>query len=420
MILYHDIPSSKGVENALKRAKQMVRVSYTPICGLPICHSTTEKDGTKGYAYSHAPAFFPEHGVLYSSVRCVERYVGYNISLETYITAMSNPNSVIYTREIEGTGQNVLCYYGIVCSCFASYVHDLYYRTPNVRWTKLPGVSEVDASELENLRLCDLVQVQSPKLTHIAVITDIERDVDGKVHYITVSESVLPYCRETRFTPEEFRGYWLDNGYRIYRNANVDRVTYTPNAFVPLEDDLPMPAPEINRSLMPDFGNKANYILGEEPVELSVFDESYGTVAVTGPDGSEALYPIVDGKVIVKPEAVGFYSACCIANGERSASVEWCVVGLSAVLDKTVYAFGEEVKLHFSNPAGDRIIAYQFTNCAGDRGCGSDYLDVTATEGELTLAAPTKSGKQYLFIIAQNRFGDYTTTRIDLEVLAKE
>ena len=420
MLLYHDIPSSKGVENALKRAKQMVRVGYTPVADMPLCYSLRVGGGDRGYSYSHAAPFFPLHGVVYSSVRRVERYVGYNISLETYLTALSNPNSIIYTRKIEGTGQNVLSYYGIVCSCFASYVHDLPYRTPNDRWTKLPSVTEVDTSKLENLRLCDALQVLSPAHTHIAVITDIERDVEGKVQYITVSESVMPFCRETRFSAEEFRGYWLNDGYHAYRNANVDRVTYTPSPFVPLEDDPEMPAPEINRSLMPDFGNKANYILGVEPVELSVFDAACDTVAVIAPDGSETLYPVSDGKVVVKPETVGFYSACCLKGGARSASVEWCVVGLTGTLNKEVYDFGEEVKVRFSNPAGDRIIAYQFSTCDNDRGCGSDYLDVTATEGELTLAAPKKSGKVFLFLIAQNRFGDYTTSRVEFEVRAKQ
>ncbi len=31
MLLYHDIPSSRGVENALRRAKQMAEVQYTPV-----------------------------------------------------------------------------------------------------------------------------------------------------------------------------------------------------------------------------------------------------------------------------------------------------------------------------------------------------------------------------------------------------
>ena len=98
----------------------------------------------------------------------------------------------------------------------------------------------------------------------IAVITDIERDVNGRVAYITVSESNVPFVIATRFTPEEFRGYWLENDYFIYRRDDLDRITYTPSPYVHLEGDPDLAVPELNRSLQPHFGNKANYMLGEE------------------------------------------------------------------------------------------------------------------------------------------------------------
>ena len=116
MLLYHDIPSSKGVENALRRAKQMAEVEYTPVKRLPIVEKCLNSDGTQRYIENHSPVGFPIRGMIYSSVRRNEKYLGFNVSLETFITAVSNPNSVVYTRPIKGTGQHVHNYYGIVCS----------------------------------------------------------------------------------------------------------------------------------------------------------------------------------------------------------------------------------------------------------------------------------------------------------------
>ncbi len=79
-----------------------------------------------------------------------------------------------------------------------------------------------------------------------------------------------------------------------------------------------LPEPKVNRLLMPDFGNRANYILGDEPVELSVFDETYNAVEVTDPDGKVSKYSLVGGKVVVYPEKVGFYKACCISTDARA------------------------------------------------------------------------------------------------------
>ena len=189
MILYHDVPSCQGVENVLRRAKQLADLRYTPVRALPtVVKVLSEKDdGEPNYAELRSPAHLPLTGVIYSSVRRTETYVGFNISPETFLTAVSDPYSVVYEKPIEGMNQNVHNHYGIVCSCFASYCMNLHYRTACRYWPSIPGVHPVDSSRLENLALADVV-LHVKK--HIALITDIERDAEGNVHYITVSESV--------------------------------------------------------------------------------------------------------------------------------------------------------------------------------------------------------------------------------------
>ncbi len=104
----------------------MLNIGYTPVKRLPILSKVLHEDSSKPYLRleSYSPTWLPLKGMIYSSVRRVGKYVGFNISLETFVSAITNPNSVVYTKPIKGTGQNVHNYYGTVCACFVSYVHD--------------------------------------------------------------------------------------------------------------------------------------------------------------------------------------------------------------------------------------------------------------------------------------------------------
>ena len=415
MILYHDVPSSKGVENGLKRARQFVEAIYTPIRLFPVCYKLQNIDRNGDIVESMSTEGLPLTGIVYSSVRRVEKYVGFNVSLETFYSALSNPNSALYHKRIEGTKQNVHALYGTVCSCFASYVLDLWYRTPCIRLPEVDGIEPVDIASFDELRLLDLVLVTKH---HVAVITDLERDADGHVRYITVSESVLPQCRATRFSPEGFRAYWLDepeHDYKFYRYAYLDGLTYTPSPFVPLEGD-PCAEPEINRTLMPDYGNKANYRIGEEPVELSVFDPSFDTVAVIDPEMRKSRHPVVDGKVVLHPEKPGFYTAYCENGEKKSEEVAWCVTDFVFETDKDAYREGETIKIRCRSTADDPLVAWQFNVIEDDHGSEGGWLMTgTCGSGELTLTMPASDRLKELYLIAKNAYGCYTSKRVPVK-----
>ncbi len=408
MTLLHDVPSSEGVKNGLKRAKRMVEAHYTPVAPFPTVNYCFHADGSRTYWYNYDAPWLPHKGLPYSSVRRVEKYIGYNVSFETFYSALTNPDSVVYKRPITGTGQNVHNYYGIVCSCFVSEVLDLPYRTPCIRIPDVPGMEEIPSDPLEGLRLLDVI-LNVKK--HVAVITDIERDDSGKVRFITVSESVLPYCRSTRFTPEEFKGYWLDNEYRIYRYAGVDRITYAPDPFVPIAEDGPMEEPKINRVLMTDFGNKANYRLNEEIV-VRVFEEGFDSVSLEDPDGARTRYPLTDGKCMLRPAKPGFYRIRAVREEEESDPLEICVTALLFTTDKSSYAPGEKMTVRYRNSAGDPVVAWQFNRVSNDRGSGGGFAAEPVSEGVFELTCPDVEGAVILYLMAKNAYGVYTSDRI--------
>src|SRR5690606_9903553 len=81
----------------------------------PVADTMTNRSGgyfQKGKEYT---------GVPYSSVRSVGRYIGFDISLRTFLAAVENPQSVLYTEDLRGKVGNAGAYYGAVCSAFTSY-----------------------------------------------------------------------------------------------------------------------------------------------------------------------------------------------------------------------------------------------------------------------------------------------------------
>ena len=87
-----------------------------------------------------------------------------------------------------------------------------------------------------------------------------------------------------------------------------------PNPWVHLDGDPLMPAPIPNPIILPDFGNKANYRLGET-VTFSVFDDRYTDITVVL-NGRVALHLPVsrEGSAAFCPEAPGHYETFAVST----------------------------------------------------------------------------------------------------------
>ena len=412
MHLIYDKPTCAGVENALKRARQLREIRWTPIRPLP-----SVIKGVKGteqeYFYGYFPAWLPQTGIPYSSCRTVEKYVGWNISPETFCTALQNPHSVIYTRQLKDEpGTKANCYYGLVCSMYASYALQLPYRIVCKDWAKLDTMHEVSTESLENLRLCDILL--DPK-RHVALITGIGRDAEGTVQRIEVSECTLPLTVCNTFTPEEFRNYWLQNNYSVYRYEKIDEVTYSPDPWMPLEGEEAAQMPHF--ALLPDYGNKANYRVGDEPVELWALEDGWEAVEVTDPSGACTRYPLTQGHVVLQPTAVGHYSACLVKDDARSGCVEWRMVSLHLAFEKNCYAVGEPITCRVWNEMPGEKAFHATLNT--DTYYVKDKVFLTEEEqetGVFALPPVTEAGRYIVIALAGNEYGVYTSAYCEVTV----
>ena len=397
--LIRDAAVSEGMKNVLRRAAQLSEIRWTPVRPLPAIVSDAQS-GSKPHLF--LPAWRPRRGVGYSAVRYDEKYVGSNVPLYTYLTALSDPQSVMYTRPL--LGRNVLgaAFYGCVCSQFVSYAFDLPFQIDCSQWPELPGIREICPEPLEELRLCDVLN--DPK-RHTALITGISRTEDGAVARITVSEATPPAVRVTTFTALEFREFWLAKGeYQVLRFDDLDRVGYTPDPCIPLLGDPEMPAPFINREIMPDYGDRANYALGE-PVAFHVPGDRYSRVTVRQVGETIAVLPCAGERAAFRPDRPGFYEAMAESDEGASAPVFFCVTDAGACLAKPVYHADEPVRPAFSCAAGDPLAGWvvKTREFAKVRGFPADR------EGNVPTEALLPAGQYLLIGLYRNEYGTYMT-----------
>lgn len=407
--LIADQPENEGVANVLKRARQMTDVVWQPLKKFPKVYGLHETD-------DFSPEF-PVIGLPYSSTRMEERFIGPNLSMETFFTALEDENSVLYTRDFRHHG-NAAAYYGTVCSVLVGNAINLHTRVPTKLWPNIPGMHLIEPNTVESLKLGDTLL----NATHVAIVTGIDRTVDGKVYQVHVSESTHSTCICGAWRADIFTEYWLNaTGFRIYRYDGVNTAPYEPSPYIPLEGEELVPA--VNADLSLNFGNKANCRLGEE-VTFSVKTEGWDLLRIER-DGTVAKELALEGKTQLlnyQPETCGAYRALCVkASGEVSKFVEFAVVSCSVATDKAVYKLGEPIMAIGSDCGGakpecafliyDGILNYRvretqqiqwFTPEEQAAGKGAVYYNIP--------------GPYMLKLFFRNQYGVYGSDYVKLEI----
>lgn len=432
MKLNHDIPENKGVENGIKRARQMTSFRWTPAAALPACNLGKDMDLNQFYLPYRLDPSFPQQGLIYSSVLLHQKFIGFNVSFESFVSALSDPKSVLYKYNVNGKGRkNANCWYGVVCSCFASYVLGMKERWICKQWPAVKNVTYLGQPELNELKLLDIVLNTK---RHIAIITDILRDENGDVQRIEISESTLPFCRATYFTPEEFRRHWYGREFGIYRKSDNESISYTPSPFVRieadpkrgLEGDPELPEIRINKDILPDQGNRTNYKKNQEIV-LDLLTEGWDWVEVSGENGERETFDIRDGIAVIPEKSsshrAGFYTAKAVRKDSpaESAPVAYAVTGLTITMEKEI-CNSENPESPARIPAGS-VQTVRFANDMPDEP-GMLYIHALANAGErmrfaltekdrrngcISVRLPEKEDTYFMFLSSENKYGEYAS-----------
>lgn len=310
---------SLGRANAVKKARQLTDICYTPLKPIP---------GRTDYY----EAGVVREGVIYSSVRELEQFVGNDISFHTFMTAIHNPKSKIYTEDVSKTpyhGTNCKAYYGTVCSTLVSYALGL---TPRYYANDFP-VSEVmelvSSDNLDNLEIADVLWRDG----HVAMITDFMRDTNGHVTKVEISESIGQGCRRYFKTAAGFQKMMQSDFTCILRYSELYKNTsYTPiPEFVVVGDEVYTPF-VYNDDLCVDKGDRSCYKENEEVV-INTF-HPYDYMEIYKDDILFRKEPAGHGDVMLTSLTYGNYKARVFSNGSFSDYTYWKVVNVVVRIDK--------------------------------------------------------------------------------------
>ena len=240
-----ELPQTLQQLNTIKKAMQLVKIKWTPKATLP------GKNDPTGTAHL---AGVEQTGIPYSGNWHDYKYVGIEVSLHTFMTAVNNPYSLLYTENINKDNSksawgatyyntNGWMYYGTVCCGFTASVNGQPTKYGN---TVIPKVAKTTGifipvypqRDVNTIRIGDVADNSS----HSFVVYAIHHDATGAIDKIKYAESTGSNnsCRIiTCNSPESFYSTLdrVGNPFTLYRVADLYKnVDYKPSPYIPLTD----------------------------------------------------------------------------------------------------------------------------------------------------------------------------------------
>ena len=402
-----DSPHIGWQQRAVERARALSQLQWTPVADT----MPSRRGGyfEKGKQYTGAP---------YSSVRSVGRYIGFDISVPTFLAAVENPHSVLYTENLTGKVPNAAPYYGTVCSAFTSYslqcgIWEVSRRHgPEVS----PGIAQVQPQSASTVEVSDVIYTPHATETsgsHVEIVTAVNKDDNGQTTSVRVEESTSPTVKTTLYAAAKFDAHLASRNKRLFRIQDLDAWRAQNRA-----DWLRFPnyradsaTPSINRTLLLDLGDWVPYQKGQ-PVKFNVMNrDARGVKSLviqrsgTAMDEIPVTQPGVHERLFAD---CGDYTAHVVhSDGSPSAACEFAVCGLGLRLPPGSIRLNQDWKVDFSSENIQPIAIYLWSDADS---YGRHPLFISADErhqGSLTVPGNLlkKPGNLQVWVIGEHRLG---------------
>lgn len=423
-----DFPTTPGQWACLARASQMCDITYTPKADMYSSGSDAWEAMYAGTKYK---------GIIYSSVRALDwGFIGFCVSMYSYLTALNNPKSVIYTRKYEdyftsdgySAYANVYNVYGTNCSEFASYCFDLPYLLTTVRlWNDFPDLVDdngrndryfqdqyyntyrcgkccdengvVDTEALRSkLKLCDVMVCTN----HTVMVTGIRRDEKGLVREVDITESTMPRIKRTTYSWADFVGELIEGTYpyQVFEYTKLDSVTFPENLTDIVYSDI-----------VTTRGDKV-CIRPDMDISLNVLGSGYSGIVLFR-DGVQVQTQASTADWELTNLTTGKYTAILYKNGEtvtiddanetNSTSFIVCAVSLSQSGNTYTYT-AEAINGVYPKPMQITLkteigMTNQYEVIEDDNFAGTGSIEATPTITPVIVHCPFKT--EYGFVIAE-------------------
>lgn len=305
-----------GQKYRTARLRELTEVEVMPTASYPLTNGDASIPST------------PFIGIPYSAATKTEGYVGTDISLYTYLSAVKNPNSVIYTEKFE----NYLarCYYGTDCA-------GTFWAGMSVHDTLTTLVMQT-SDTLEEVGDLALLQVGDALLKngHCECVCYVEKDEHDRIVFIGVNDAWTPYMRRTWYWWDELVSHVQTGGHRLLRYKKLYDSDGSPFNY-PFPGD---PGTEfVFPKIMPKLGDKVAIKAGTDVVihvldttgfsNISVYKN--GTqIATTSTVAGFTMEDIAVGKYEVRMTGSAGTESCFFHVGDISMAVSGNTATFSA------------------------------------------------------------------------------------------
>ncbi|MCG6157373.1 hypothetical protein [Rubinisphaera margarita] len=357
-------------------------------------------------------------GVPYSSVKHVGRDIGYDIFLKTFLAAVENPESVLYSESLEGRVPNAECYYGKVCSSYTSYALQCgFYYVSKLHGPEFrEGVSLVTPAVAEAAMPGDVIY--TPPRTknggsHVELVTDVVRDRNGQVTHVRVEESRPQTTSNTLRSAEDFNAHLAARNRELYRIRDLDawRGENAAESFLFPNYAEDSATPRINRVLLLDLGDWVPYDKGQ-PVKINLMDRDHqGIETLVIKRGDVEIERVSQPGLGVFERTFntcGDYTAFCeMQDGSLSPACEFSVSEIDFRLQSDRIQRGTPWSIDLVSDNMKPIIVY-FKNSAS--GYDEHYVFITEEDREkgaveIPAHITQKANKLQVWLIGENRYG---------------
>ena len=334
--LLHDKPSNLGVATTLKRAQQLARISWIPVHNVP-------KFSSDELFYER---FKERFGIPYSLLMHTNTYVGLDVTIYTFLSAVKNPYSVIYTEDVSAPpydGIQCAPFYGTVCSTAVWYALgiDIPYFTkfvPTLDFLETPIISKPDS-----IKLCDILLSSG----HMLMVYDIGRNSKSEIEKVTVFEchtsSGIDDTRFNIYTFEEFKHRWKTNSWKIYRYKYLETsIEYEDLDYIPI-DSISKKEFIYNNDICTSRGDMVSYREGETII-INILDTSYDYIEIYK-ENNLIIKQKVESNIFPIPNLpYGDYKACLSKRNSKSDFTKFEIINAEVILEK-----GQLLKINFNS-----------------------------------------------------------------------
>lgn len=349
--LADDAYSSRGVVNVVRNSSILTDVMFATVGTLPMLpDNASQGDIVKG--------------IPYSSAKLYDKFVGLNVSVYSFLTAVYNPRSVLYTEQLN-PNKNAKTYYGCVCSSFVSAVLGLKYPIYAEQIFE-NGTAFEEVNDINDLQIGDM----DSTVSHVRLVTGITRNQWGDIVSVEISEAVRPSCRTISYFFDEFVTQMSEAGHKLKRYlglSGVSSIDYT--------------VPTAYADICTNYGDKV-LIKSSDPITLNVLNAGEYTAIHLFKNGSKiAEYSVADrslGTLGPGNYEAKLYGASGYVSGQST---------LFSVCSATVQK--SNGRITFSDVTNCTPIYVQY--CDSDGGA-NETIELTASDVENGYVADSYSG----------------------------